>query len=78
MTVIEAARILGVSPQFIRLGLQQERLPIGTAVKTSDNRWTYDVREHLLKKYMGEDEFEKRANCNHLGFTPGVGKRVCS
>lgn len=57
MTVIEASKVLGVSPQFIRLGLQQGRLPIGTAVKTSSNRWTYDVREHLLVQYMGEEQY---------------------
>lgn len=59
MNVLEAARILGVSPQFIRLGLQQQRLPIGTAVKTSDNRWTYDVRPSLVQEYMGKEYFEK-------------------
>ena len=59
LTVIEASKILGVSPQFIRLGLQQERLPIGTAVKSSDNRLVYDVRKHLVKAYMGEEAFKK-------------------
>lgn len=58
MTVIETAKILGVSPQFIRLGLQQQRLPIGVAVKTSDNRWTYDIREHLMRKYIGDEFYE--------------------
>lgn len=59
MKVLDAAKILGVSAQFIRLGLQQERLPIGTAVKSSDNRWVYDVQEHLLKLYMGEEAYNK-------------------
>lgn len=59
MRVLDAAKILGVSAQFIRLGLQQERLPIGTAVKSSDNRWVYDIQEHLLKQYMGEEAYNK-------------------
>ena len=59
ISVIEAAKIMDVSPQFIRLGLQQQRLPIGTAVKSSENRWVYDVREHLLKAYIGEEEYNK-------------------
>ena len=59
MTVIQAARLMGVSVQYVRLGLQQQRLPIGTAVKTSDDRWTYDVQEHLLKQYIGEGAFNR-------------------
>lgn len=57
ITVVNAARIMGVSPQFIRLGLQQGRLPIGAAVKSSENRWVYDIREHLLIEYMGRDAY---------------------
>lgn len=59
LTVIEAAKIMNVSPQFIRLGLQQGRLPIGTAVKSSENRWVYDVREHLVRDYMGHDAYDR-------------------
>lgn len=59
LSVIEAAKIMGVSPQFIRLGLQQERLPIGVAIQSSENRWVYDVREHLVKQYMGEDAYTR-------------------
>lgn len=47
------AEILGVAPQFIRLGLQEQRLPYGTAVQTS-SQWTYHVSYELLKKYIGE------------------------
>lgn len=31
----EAATILNVSPQFVRIAMQQGKLPIGTAVKMS-------------------------------------------
>lgn len=64
MKVQDAALILNVSAQYVRLGLQQNRLPIGTAVKTSENRWTYNVQEHLLKQYMGEEKYEKNKG-NH-------------
>lgn len=53
ISVREAAEILGVSQQFIRIGLQRERLPIGTAVKMS-SRWTYHISPKLLKEYVGE------------------------
>lgn len=58
MKVNEAAKILGKSPQFVRIGLQRGILPIGTAVKMS-SRWTYHVSEEQLKKYVGEKNFNK-------------------
>lgn len=52
------AEILGVSPQFIRIGLQQKTLPIGSAVKTS-SKWTYHISYELLKNYIGEEKLLK-------------------
>lgn len=49
------AEILGVSPQFVRVGLQQKTLPIGSAVKLS-SKWTYHISYELLKNYIGEDK----------------------
>lgn len=51
--VKEAAERLGVSEQFIRIGLQRKLLPIGTAIKLS-SRWTYHISPELLDKYAGE------------------------
>lgn len=50
----EAAIILKVSPQFIRVAMQQGKLPIGTAVKMS-TMWTYHISEKLLAEYTGMD-----------------------
>ena len=50
----EAAKILKVSPQFVRVAMQQEKLPIGTAVKMS-SIWTYHISEKLLADYSGKD-----------------------
>lgn len=47
----EAAKQLGVSVNFIRIGLQQGRLPFGSAVKMS-SRWTYQINEAALKNYQ--------------------------
>ena len=64
MKVNEAAKILGKSPQFVRVGLQRGVLPIGTAVKMS-SRWTYYISEEQLKKYVGEKNFNKVCEENH-------------
>ena len=51
VTPAEAAAALGVSPQFIRCGLQQGILPIGSAVKMS-SKWAYCIPEAALKHYI--------------------------
>lgn len=59
VSVKEAAEILGVSQQFIRIGMQRGLLPIGTAVKMS-SRWTYHISPKLLEEYVGQ--FNKEVN----------------
>lgn len=51
ITPVEAGAIMGRNPQFIRIGMQQERLHIGYAVKTS-NRWTYHIDPVLFADMM--------------------------
>lgn len=50
----EAAVILNVSPQFVRIAMQQGKLPIGTAIKMS-SIWTYHISEKLLQEYSGKN-----------------------
>jgi hypothetical protein len=54
MTIKQASALLGVSEQFLRIGLQQGKFPFGTAVKTS-SRWTYYINSTLLLKYIGAE-----------------------
>lgn len=54
ITPVEAAKILHVSDQFVRVGMQQNVLPIGTALKMS-SKWTYQISEKLLAEYSGAD-----------------------
>lgn len=61
MKVTECAKILGKSPQFVRIGLQLGVLPFGYAVKMS-NRWTYHISEKQLRDYIGEVETEKHGS----------------
>lgn len=51
--VSEAARMLGKSEQFVRVGLQRGLIPIGTAVQMS-SKWTYHISPKLLEEYIGE------------------------
>ncbi|WFD09951.1 helix-turn-helix domain-containing protein [Tepidibacter hydrothermalis] len=46
ISVAEAARRLGKSQQYIRVGLQNQRLPFGTAVYVK--RWSYHISPKLL------------------------------
>ena len=57
VTVKAAAEILGVSPQFVRMGLQRGTLPIGTAVKMS-SVWTYYISEERLRRYAKGDDIQ--------------------
>lgn len=58
ISVSEAARILGKSEQFVRIGLQRNILPIGTAVQMS-SKWTYHISPKLLAEYVGLEEVSK-------------------
>lgn len=55
MTVIECAKLLGKSPQFVRIGLQEGVLPFGYAIKMSD-RYTYHISSHKVYEYLGKKE----------------------
>lgn len=52
MLVEDAAKKLGMSTQTLRLALQQGLFPFGVAVKTSENRYTYEVFEDRLNIYL--------------------------
>ena len=54
MTVVECARLLGKSPQFVRIGLQEKILPFGYAIKMSD-RWTYHISDAKVFEYLGKN-----------------------
>jgi hypothetical protein len=52
ITVKQAAEIMGVSQQFVRIGMQRGQLPIGTAVKMS-SVWTYYISPKKFYEYVG-------------------------
>lgn len=53
LTVEEAADLMGVSRQFIRVGLQKGVLPFGYAVQVSSKRYTYFISKQKFKEYTG-------------------------
>lgn len=52
VTVSEAAKLMGCSAQFIRIGLQRGTLPIGHAVKLK--QWVYYISKPMLEAYTGK------------------------
>lgn len=52
LRIVEAAELMGVNPQFLRLGLQQGRFPFGTAVKM--RRWAYYINAIKFYEYLGD------------------------
>ncbi|MFV0518406.1 MAG: hypothetical protein ACK5MV_13515 [Aminipila sp.] len=59
--VNEAAILLETSPQFVRVAMQRNILPIGIAIKMSSS-WTYHISPKLLAEYCGknvEEEVQK-------------------
>ena len=52
ISVEQAAKLLGASPQFIRIGLQQGMLDFGMAVKMSRN-WTDVITKQKFEEKTG-------------------------
>lgn len=61
ISVKEAAKIMGKSEQFVRVGLQRGLLPFGTAMKMGRNStvYTYYISPKLFEEYVGEYEIEE-------------------
>jgi excisionase family DNA binding protein len=61
MTVQEAAKLMGVSQQFVRVGLQKGILPFGYAVKVSAGRYTYFISRQKFTEHTGIGENKNEA-----------------
>ena len=55
--VSEAAKLLGVSEQFVRIGMQRNLLPIGTCVKLS-GKYTYYISKNRLEAYINGNDMK--------------------
>lgn len=56
LTVEKAAKLMGKTPMFIRMGLRQGRLPFGYAVKMPGGRWSYYINAQQFFQSVGVDE----------------------
>jgi len=52
ISVDEAARRMGVTPQFLRLGLRAGKFPFGTAVQMPGGRWSYYINTTRFEHYL--------------------------
>ena len=59
--VSEAAKMLGVTDQFVRVVLQLGAFEFGTAFKKNDRSRTYSyvIYPEKLKKAVGEDRYKE-------------------
>lgn len=54
LKIADAARILDMPKQAVRIGLQREKLPIGYAVqRTASSKWAYYINPVQLAAYAG-------------------------
>ena len=60
----EAAARMEVTPQHLRLGLQQNRYPFGTAVLNPGGRWSYNIVRKRFEQYM--EGLDMRRGGEHL------------
>jgi hypothetical protein len=73
LKVEEAAKLLSMNPQTLRLALQQGLLPIGIAVKTSPNRYTYEIFPKRLQRYLEGADLYAPNNMGFADHNDGVG-----
>lgn len=53
LKVKEAAKLMGKSEQFIRIGLQRKLLPFGSAVQSPGGKYSYYISPELFEQYTG-------------------------
>ena len=53
VSIKEAARLLNISQQMLRIGLQQNAFPFGIAIKIKDSsKYTYYINRNQLNQYL--------------------------
>ena len=53
LPIAVAAKLMNKSKQFVRVGLQQGKLPFGYAVKVGGNKFTYYISPKKFTEYTG-------------------------
>ena len=52
LSINEAAKLMNVGSQFLRIGLQEGKFPFGWAVKTS-TKWSYYISKSKFTEHTG-------------------------
>ncbi len=53
ITIQVAAEIMGVTPRFLQIALQQEKFPFGVGVEM--DRWVYYINTKKFLEYLGQN-----------------------
>ena len=78
ISVKEAARCMGKSDQFVRIGLQRGLLPFGNAVPGTGNNWNYYINPAKFREYVGAEAFNTFFGLTAEDFlTSGNAKNMC-
>lgn len=64
ITIPEAAKIMGVTPMFLRIGLRNGKFPFGTAIKFR-KRWSYYINPERFEKWMAGEDMGARERCKN-------------
>ena len=60
-TVDAAARRMGVTPMFLRMGLRLNKFPFGTAIQMPGGRWSYYINPVRFERYMTGADMDQSA-----------------
>lgn len=54
LTIKEASKVMGISEQFLRVLIRQNKFSWATATQIGgpNTRWTYWINEEAFKRYM--------------------------
>lgn len=58
ISVREAARCLGKSDQFVRVGIRGGQLSFGKAVPGTGQKWNYYINPAKFRDFVGEEQFD--------------------
>lgn len=65
ITPRQAAKCMGKSEEFVRIGLQRGLLPFGIAVPGTGQKYNYYINPMRFRDYVGTEQFDRFFSLNH-------------